>query len=486
MRKALLYVRVSSKEQEQEGYSLDAQEKLGLDYASRNNLKIVKKWKVSESAWKEYRNAFNQMIEYAKRHSEIKNIIFDITDRMTRNDFDKLKIYTLIKEHDKSIHFSRTNKIFDSNSGSDEIFMFDIEVAVAKKMSNDISRKTKMGLLEKAEQGLYPSVAPIGYTNNRLTGLIEVDEEKSSYIEKAFDLMANQSYSTKSISDKLFKEGFRSVSNKKVGKSAIHHILKNPIYCGNFRWKEKTYQGSHSPIVSKELFDRVQSKLSGKGHPFPNKKNFAFNNLIKCGTCSCRVSGEQKKHKYNYYHCTFSKGRHSGKTYFTEAEIAVMFEPAIQGIQINMELAAWLKKALRESNKTQRTLQENRLNALRGQYNKLETRISRLYDMKLDGEINDNIFKAKEDEYQLQLLEMKAQMEQKKINPNAYDDACQIFELCNQLYPLYLKADLEEKSKLIRIIASNFTLNDVTLYPIYKKPFSILAKGLHRSNWLLG
>jgi hypothetical protein len=59
------------------------------------------------------------------------------------------------------------------NSGSEEEFMLDIEVAVAKKQSNDISRKAKMGMLEKAEQGLYPSVTPIGYKNNRLTYLID-------------------------------------------------------------------------------------------------------------------------------------------------------------------------------------------------------------------------------------------------------------------------------------------------------------------------
>ena len=52
MNKALLYVRVSSKEQEKEGYSLDAQEKLGKEYAERKNLEIVRIWKVSESAGK--------------------------------------------------------------------------------------------------------------------------------------------------------------------------------------------------------------------------------------------------------------------------------------------------------------------------------------------------------------------------------------------------------------------------------------------------
>jgi site-specific DNA recombinase len=99
---ALLYVRVSSAEQEKEGYSLDAQERLGHEYAARKGLAIVKTWKMSESAWRSERDAFNQMIEYAKRHLEAAHIIFDVTDRMTRNDFDKLKIYTLIKEHGKT------------------------------------------------------------------------------------------------------------------------------------------------------------------------------------------------------------------------------------------------------------------------------------------------------------------------------------------------------------------------------------------------
>ncbi|MFQ5788451.1 MAG: recombinase family protein [Thermodesulfobacteriota bacterium] len=122
---SLLYVRVSSLDQERDGYSLDAQEKLGHEYAHRKELEIKRMWKVSESAWHKERKAFNQLVEYAKKHTEIKHIIFDITDRMTRNDLDKLKIYNLIKDYDKTNHFSRSNKILNKHSGSDDEFMFD-------------------------------------------------------------------------------------------------------------------------------------------------------------------------------------------------------------------------------------------------------------------------------------------------------------------------------------------------------------------------
>ena len=109
--KAVAYLRVSSAKQE-DGYSLDAQEKMAMQYAEKNNLDIVKKWKVQESAWgKQERKDFTAMIEYVKRNDSVKHIIFDVVDRMTRNDLDKLRITMLIKENGKIIHFARTNQI---------------------------------------------------------------------------------------------------------------------------------------------------------------------------------------------------------------------------------------------------------------------------------------------------------------------------------------------------------------------------------------
>ena len=487
MNPALLYVRVSSRDQEKEGYSLDAQEKLGYEYALRKNLNITRSWKVSESAWKQERTAFNQMIEYAKRHDEIKHIIFDITDRMTRNDFDKLKIYTLIKEYDKTIHFSRTNKAFDKNSGADDEFMFDIEVAVAKKMSNDISKKTQMGMLEKAEQGLYPSNAPLGYKNNKVTHLIDVDQEIAPFIKRAFSLFSSGSYSLAMLSNRLYNEGLRNRIGNRLGKNALALILRNPIYYGAFRWKDRLYQGSHTPIISKELFDKVESVLNGNNHPSIQKKGFAFNNLISCGICDCKVIGEQKKKRYNYYHCTFSKGRHYGISYVREEQLAGMFEEPIRRITLTEDIVDWLKEALKESSKSILALQENRLNSLKSQYEKVDQRLSRLYDSKFDGEINEDVFKVKEEEYKNQLIEIKSQIDSSKaINPNFYEDGCKTLELSKCLYSLYVKANYEEKAKILRFVASNYALNNATLYPTYRKPFDIIAKGLSRSAWLPG
>lgn len=483
---ALLYVRVSSKAQE-DGYSLDAQEKLGYEYARRKNLEIVKHYKVWESAWKTDRQSFNQLVEYAKKHDEIKHIIFDVTDRMTRNDFDKLKIYTLIKEYGKTIHFSRTGKVIDRNSGSDDEFMFDIEVAVAKKMSNDISRKTKMGQNEKAEQGHYPSVAPLGYQNNLLTHLIEIDKDRAPFIRKAFTLMASGSFSLAMIADTLHKEGFRGKRGHRVGKSVIDVVLKNPIYYGAFRWHGALHQGSHDPIITKELFDKAQAVIRGKGRPMPTRKGFAFNNLMLCGKCGCKVLGEIKKKRFVYYHCSFSKGRHNGWGYVPENRVAHLFEPQVKSVTLDRETVDWLKEALKESDKTGQHLRENRLNTLEKELDRVNLRLSRLYDAKLDGELDEDAFKAKETEYKANIMEIKAIINGLgRINPDWLETANRTLELSNRLYSTYVKADYEEKGQILKFLASNYTLNDVSVAPKWRKPFDIIAERPSRPNWLPG
>ena len=482
---ALLYVRVSSKEQEREGYSLDAQEKLGDEYALRNNLTIKKRWKVSESAWRDERDAFNEMLEYAKKHEQVKHIIFDVTDRMTRNDMDKIKIWTLVKFHDKTIHFSRSNKKIDKNSGSEDEFMLDIEVAVAKKMSNDISRKSKMGMQEKAEQGFYPSRAPFGYYNNPVTRLLDVNKENSPYVQRAFSLMASGSYSLEMLANVLYEEGLRTAQNIRMNKGTLWHILKNSIYYGVFTWNGSMHQGNHTPLISKEVFDKAQSVLDGKAHNHISKKNFSFNNLITCGICDCKILGERKKNRYTYYHCTFSKGRHNGIGYIPEDRLASMFEEPIRKITLSNNVVDWLKEGLRERSRSTVESQEIRLNALRTQEERINTRLSKLFDLKIDGDMDNDVFKAKEQEYKGQLFEVRAQRESvKAINQNFYEDGCKTLELANRLNSLYLKANYEDKAKILKFVASNYTLNDITLYPVYRKPFNfIVEKGGHLNSY---
>ena len=482
--KAILYVRVSSKEQEKEGFSLDAQEKLGIDYAAKRGLEIVKRWKVSESAWKEERESFNEMINYAQKHDEIIAIIFDVTDRMTRNDLDKYKIYRLIKEFSKEIHFSRTGKIFDKDSGSDEEFMLDIEVAFAKKWSNAISEKTIIGMREKALQGTYPGNAPLGYKNNHLDKIIEQDPTTAPIVEKAFKLYATGNYSLKMIEDFFYSQGFISRKGIKLGKCTIYKLLRSPFYYGYFTWGKVSYKGNHPPLISKNLFDQVQVVLDGKTHTRINKYNFAFNNLVLCGSCGCKVLGELKKGKYIYYHCGFYKGQCKNGDYIPENVIINKFDEIVKQVSIPDNHLNWIIKTLKDYNKNNKELINSQDETARAEHTKLKERLNKLYDDKLDGIITEGFWKEKSQEYERRIASLATVIKQNGSSTYPYyENAIRILELSNHLKYLYVRENPQGKGKILKTIASNYTLNNATLCPTYRKPFSMIAKGLQCLQW---
>jgi site-specific DNA recombinase len=93
MELAILWARVSTKEQAEEGYSLDSQLRLLRDYANKNNLKVIKEFTVPESAsGKQERKRFLEMLAYLNENKKIKNLLCEKVDRLTRSIRDLPKL----------------------------------------------------------------------------------------------------------------------------------------------------------------------------------------------------------------------------------------------------------------------------------------------------------------------------------------------------------------------------------------------------------
>src|SRR5262249_19093071 len=142
--------------------------------------------------------------------------------------------------------------------------------ASVAQFDNDLrSERTKAGMKEKAIQGLWPWGAPLGYKNSPI-GLIE-DKEKSTYIKKAFEVYAQGGYTMKDIAKKLNKWGFRSKGGKKILSQAVNKMFNNKLYIGIVsvpKW-EVEVAGLHTPIISKELFYKVQALKRGRSSNTP-------------------------------------------------------------------------------------------------------------------------------------------------------------------------------------------------------------------------
>jgi len=225
---AVLYARVSTKEQEREGFSIPAQLKLMREYTKQNNMKIVEEFSDSETGGKVGRTNFTKMVKFLEKN-QCKTIIVEKTDRLYRN----FKDYVILDELDLDIHLIKENQILSKNSRSNEKFIHGIKVLMAKNYIDNLSEEVKKGMKEKAEQGMYPSRAPFGYKNVRIhdKSVIVPDEVNAHIVREMFQKYASGYHSLNDIKDFLERKGIKLFkSSKGINTSAIHKILKNPFY----------------------------------------------------------------------------------------------------------------------------------------------------------------------------------------------------------------------------------------------------------------
>ena len=161
--KAIIYCRVSSREQEETGYSLEAQEKFLEEYA-KDKFTVVKKYKATESASKwQLRKTLDEMLAYADKHG-IKVILGEKIDRLTRSLKDAGIIDDWIKaEEGREVHFAKENFVVSKESRAHENLVWNMKVSIARFYTDNLSEEVKKGQMEKLAQGWLPTKPPLGY-----------------------------------------------------------------------------------------------------------------------------------------------------------------------------------------------------------------------------------------------------------------------------------------------------------------------------------
>lgn len=148
--KAISYARVSSKEQDKEGFSIAAQQKLIRSYARERQFVIAKEFIDVETAKTTGRASFTEMLQYIKKHPAIRTILIEKTDRLYRN----LKDWVTLDEFDIEIHLVKEGITLSRDSRSSEKFVHGIKVLMAKNYIDNLSEEARKGQQEKADQGI--------------------------------------------------------------------------------------------------------------------------------------------------------------------------------------------------------------------------------------------------------------------------------------------------------------------------------------------
>lgn len=343
-----LYARKSSEAEEKQALSIDSQIKEMLALATKNGICVEDIYKESHSA-KDcgLRPVFNQLLADI-RIGKFNAILVWHPDRLSRNAGDLGALVDLLDQK-KLIEIRTYSQKFTNNPN--EKFLLMILGSQAKLENDNKSVNVKRGLKTRVEMGLWPSVAPTGYLNHPDRSMkchIILDPLRSHVIKLMFEKAAYNDMSTRKLYGWLKDEiKFTTKTGKPLTVSNIQVALRNNFYMGLIEYPRgsgKWYAGKHEPIISQELFKRVQEKLDSKcDFKKTEDKEFAFTRLLKCGMCKSGVTAQEKfknikdgtRRKYIYYGCTHFNDKYCRNTYLREEELISQLLEIIDRIDIN-------------------------------------------------------------------------------------------------------------------------------------------------------
>ncbi len=474
MKSAVIYARVSSKDQEREGYSIPAQLKFLREYAQKNDFHIEQEFVDVETAKMAGRKKFGEMVRYFEKTPDCRVVIVEKTDRLYRNLRDCLTLEDL----DIEIHLPKEGQIISKDARSQAKLIHGIHVVMARNYIENLREEVKKGMREKAEQGIYPSRPPVGYRNNKADRTIEVDPEKAPLPRRMFELYATGKYSLSQL-----RLAIKSEFGVSMAKGYLDRLLKNPFYAGSFVWDDKTYVGTQTPLVDYSLFQQVQAVFQGRNKPRYQKHDFAFRGLLTCAYDQCLVTAEIKKAKYTYYRCTGARGR-CELPYFREEDLGNRLGQILKDIYIPDHLLSQLSESLLSERGRETTLKQEQEQRLQQRLASVRSRLDQAYTDKLDGKITEELWSRKSAEWQTEEQQVRMAIGAlAEIKPERMLVAARILELANKAYFLYVKQSPAEKAKLLNLVLSNCAIDAASIYPTYRKPFDVIFKRVKNEEW---
>lgn len=286
-------------------------------------------------------------------------------DRLSRNAGDLGAIVDLM-DQGRLLHIKTYSQTFSNNPN--EKFLLMILCSQAKLENDNKSINVKRGIRAKCEMGWRPGTAPLGYINRSFGGVNDIipDPDRADIITEMF-YKAADGWSGRRLKEWLDKKGVITRTGKQVPVSSILAMLINPFYYGEFQYpegpNEPWYKGAHKPLITKELFDKVQ-KTRGVWKGVWGSKEFIFKGQFRCGKCGTLIIGQEKYKKQKdgsfkrhvYYTCTGRTKRDCKQPYINEASMCLILKEFVELNYKRLKLTDELSKSIAQHREASSTL----------------------------------------------------------------------------------------------------------------------------------
>jgi site-specific DNA recombinase len=451
MKKAILYVRVSTDEQAT-GYSLQHQEDRLRLYCQHKEIDIVSIYTEDHSAKSFARPAFNKLLEYLKANrGKTDLLLFLKWDRFSRNAGDAYSMITRLNK--LGVEPQAIEQPLDLCIPENKL-MLAFYLAAPEVENDRRSLNVIAGMRRAMKSGRHVHYAPIGYKNarNDLNEPVIVPGKDAELIQWIFREVARGESNVMDI--------FREVKRKglKIQKSNIWNLLRNPVYCGRIfipsykDEREATVKATHEPIISEELFEEVQDVLNGRKKNYPVKhclqEQLPLRGFLECPRCGKTLTGSASRGnggRYYYYHCLKGCGERVKANTINDK-----FVSELHGIKANENVIDLFEEIMMDYAKQAGSDKSTALKQLKDETAKNQTRINQAQQLLLDGSLEPDDYKEIKTRYEMQIRQLeRKQQELTTMDENLKGYITHGVKLLKNLPEYYQQATLTAKRQII-------------------------------------
>lgn len=474
MKHALLYARVSTDDQAEEGYSIPAQVEKLKAYA------LIQGWSwelfVDDGcSGKDLNRPDMQKILDKVRQKKAEYVVVIKLDRLSRRQKDIL--YLIEDEFEPNgVSFVSVTESFDTSTpfGKAALGMMAVFAQLERET---IVQRSRDGKAQVAKQGRWHGgLQPFGYRySDKAKSEIVPDEATAHWVPQIFERYLN-SYGYQSIADWLAENDVPTVKGAKWASTTVRVILTNPVYIGKIRYKGQVLDGKHKPLISEQLWQAVQKEIArrdSRAQSTTKRKNSLLPGIVFCDQCGARMRTKNVMQTYpkpgrliGYYVCYSQDGgsKHMikdekckiGYKHVEDIDRQVIEKLMAYSVDESLLNAVITEELNRQPDERKELL--TRKEALQKELINIKSRINRWYDAFENGQMESNDPEVRERVNKLRDRRIKIEqeiMDMNEILSNEIDKETSIQQLKTMVknFPsIWQEATPDEKQEFLRLL----------------------------------
>ncbi|EHT3480755.1 recombinase family protein [Staphylococcus pseudintermedius] len=503
MKKKLVggYIRVST-ERQVEGYSIEEQITQIEQYCQFNGYELVDIYADRGISGKSMnRPELQRMLNDAK-NGKLDCVMVYKTNRLARNTSDLL---TIVEElHRQNVEFFSLSERMEVKNSTGKL-MLQILASFSEFERNTILENIYNMQHQRALEGYYQGNLPLGYNNipdNKKE--LMINQHEANIVKYIFESYA-KGHGYRKIANALNHKGYVTKKGNPFSISAITYILSNPFYIGKIQfakykdWNEKRRkglndnpviaEGKHAPIISQELWDKVQSRkkqVSQKPQVHGKGTNL-LTSLIFCEKCGATYAAstttntlkDGTKKRIRYYSCSNFRNKESKVCSANSVRADVIEKYVMDQILEIVKSDKVLKQVVERVN------QENQVDVAalnhdiaykQQQFDEINTKLKNLIQTIEDNPDLTSALKPTIHQYETQLNNITNQMNQLKQQQNQEKPSYDTKQIAALLQQIFQNVESMDKAQLKALYLTVIDRIDIRKDGNHKKQFYVTLK----------